>query len=127
MAIPYRTAKFKSTNILAIAILGSTAKFNSRQYFWLYSTPTHTHTHIHTCTETIVGVNKYKLEKEVPVEVLSIENSKVIAVQKAKLEKLHATRDKAAVEAALNTLTEAASGSGKTNAVMLKLAKWTID
>ena len=33
MAIPYRTAKFKSTNILAIAILGSTAKFNSRQYF----------------------------------------------------------------------------------------------
>ena len=27
-----RTAKFKSTNILAIAILGSTAKFNSHQY-----------------------------------------------------------------------------------------------
>ena len=36
MAIPYRTAKFKSTNILAIAILGSTAKFNARQYFRLY-------------------------------------------------------------------------------------------
>jgi hypothetical protein len=36
MAIPYRTAKFKSANILAIAILGSTAKFNSRQYFQLY-------------------------------------------------------------------------------------------
>ena len=33
MAIPYQTAKFKSTNILAIAILGSTAKFNSRQYY----------------------------------------------------------------------------------------------
>ena len=29
-------AKFKPTNILAIAILGSTAKFNSRQYFRLY-------------------------------------------------------------------------------------------
>ena len=28
MAIWYRTAKFKSANILAIAILGSTAKFN---------------------------------------------------------------------------------------------------
>ena len=37
MAIPYRTAKFKSANILAIAILGSTTKFNSRQYFRLYS------------------------------------------------------------------------------------------
>ena len=36
MAIPYRTAKFKSTNILIIAILGSTANFNSRQYFRLY-------------------------------------------------------------------------------------------
>ena len=31
MAITYRTA-----NILAIAILGSTAKFNARQYFRLY-------------------------------------------------------------------------------------------
>ena len=36
MAIPYRTAKFKSATILAIVILGSTAKFNSRQYFRLY-------------------------------------------------------------------------------------------
>lgn len=69
---------------------------------------------IHISAETIVGVNKYKLEKEVPVEVLSIDNSKVIAVQKAKLEKLHATRDKAAVEAALSALTECASGAGKT-------------
>ena len=31
-----QTAKFKSANILEIAILGSTAKFNSHQYFWLY-------------------------------------------------------------------------------------------
>ena len=38
MAIPYRTAKFKSANILSIAILGSTAKFNARQYFRLYGT-----------------------------------------------------------------------------------------
>ena len=36
MAIPYRTAKFNSANILAIAILGSTTKFNARQYFRLY-------------------------------------------------------------------------------------------
>ena len=34
MAILYRTAKFKSANILAIVILGSTAKFNSRQYIF---------------------------------------------------------------------------------------------
>ena len=36
MAIPYQTTKFKSTNNLEIAILGSTAKFNSHQYFQLY-------------------------------------------------------------------------------------------
>ena len=36
MAILYRTAKFKSANILVTAIWGSTAKFNSRQYFQLY-------------------------------------------------------------------------------------------
>ena len=37
MAIPYPTAKFKSANISAMAIWDPTAKFNSRQYFWLYS------------------------------------------------------------------------------------------
>ena len=37
VAIPYRTAKFKSASIFAMAIWGPTAKFNSRQYFWLYS------------------------------------------------------------------------------------------
>ena len=37
MVIPYRTAKFKSAYyILAILILDSTAKFNSRQCFRLY-------------------------------------------------------------------------------------------
>ena len=36
MGIQYRTTKFKSANILAIEILGSTAKFNSRQHFRLY-------------------------------------------------------------------------------------------
>ena len=37
MAIPYRTAKFKSASIVQIEILGSTIKFNSCQYFRLYS------------------------------------------------------------------------------------------
>ena len=43
MAIPYRTAKFKSTNIFAMAILGPTAKFNSHQYFRLYDMYTQGH------------------------------------------------------------------------------------
>ena len=36
MVIPYRTAKFKSANTFVIAVWNPTAKFNSRQYFWLY-------------------------------------------------------------------------------------------
>ena len=36
MAMPYRTAKFKSTNTFAMAIWGPTTKFNSRQDFQLY-------------------------------------------------------------------------------------------
>ena len=35
MTIPCQTTKFKIVNILVIAISGSTAKFNSRQYFRL--------------------------------------------------------------------------------------------
>ena len=53
MAIPYRTAKFKSANILAIAILGSTAKFNARQYFRLYGMlPYRSDVIIHAYTRT---------------------------------------------------------------------------
>ena len=36
MAIPYHTAKFKSTNGVKNVILVQTAKFNDRQYFRLY-------------------------------------------------------------------------------------------
>ena len=36
MAIPYRTAKFKSTNKFAMVIWDPTAKFDSHQYFQLH-------------------------------------------------------------------------------------------
>ena len=61
MATPYQTTKFKSTNILAITILGSTAKFNSRQYFRLYGNIiievlTQVAPYQHTVDELIRGV-----------------------------------------------------------------------
>ena len=37
MAIPYRTAKYKSANIFVMSIWGLTAKFNFRHYFRLYT------------------------------------------------------------------------------------------
>lgn len=57
---------------------------------------------------TIVGVNKYKLDKEAVTPVLEIDNVKVRNEQIATLEKIRATRDAAAVRDALSALTHAA-------------------
>ncbi len=63
--------------------------------------------------DVIVGVNKYKLKNEDPVEILSIDNMKVREGQIARLNKLRAERDAAKVQAALDALTQAAeSGQG---------------
>jgi methylmalonyl-CoA mutase len=63
--------------------------------------------------DVIVGVNKYKLAKEDPVETLSIDNVKVRDGQIARLKAIRASRDSAKVQAALDALTAAAeSGQG---------------
>ncbi|MFN4023053.1 MAG: methylmalonyl-CoA mutase [Hydrogenophilus thermoluteolus] len=64
--------------------------------------------------DAIVGVNKYRLEKEDhPVEVLEIDNRAVREKQIARLQQLRATRDNARVQAALAALTECArTGEG---------------
>ncbi|CAG0924930.1 unnamed protein product, partial [Notodromas monacha] len=63
--------------------------------------------------EVIVGVNKYRLEKEDPVEVLVIDNTKVRASQIEKLEQIKKSRDKNRAEAALKALEESArTGQG---------------
>ncbi|EFV9988217.1 methylmalonyl-CoA mutase [Shigella flexneri] len=56
----------------------------------------------------IVGVNKYKLDHEDETDVLEIDNVMVRNEQIASLERIRATRDDAAVTAALNALTHAA-------------------
>ncbi len=58
--------------------------------------------------QTVVGVNKYRLEQEPPVDVLKVDNAAVRAGQLAKLERLRADRDPEAVRAALNALTRGA-------------------
>jgi methylmalonyl-CoA mutase len=63
--------------------------------------------------DVIVGVNKYKLAKEDPVEILEVDNVKVRDAQIARLKKIKATRDTAAVQSALAALTQAAeTGEG---------------
>lgn len=58
--------------------------------------------------EVIVGVNKYRPDKEDPIDVLVIDNTKVCALQIEKLKKIKESRDKQKVEAALSAITECA-------------------
>ncbi|MDR1064684.1 MAG: methylmalonyl-CoA mutase [Azoarcus sp.] len=60
--------------------------------------------------DVIVGVNKYRLAKEDPVEILEIDNHAVREAQVARLAQIRATRDAAAVDAALAALTRCAEG-----------------
>ena len=62
--------------------------------------------------EVIVGVNKYRKEKEDQIDILEVDNDKVRASQIARLEHIRATRDGAAVEAALAELTRRATEGG---------------
>ncbi|RUL87296.1 methylmalonyl-CoA mutase [Tautonia sociabilis] len=63
--------------------------------------------------QTIVGVNKYVLEREEPVKVLKVDNRAVREAQVRRLAELRASRDQAAVDSALEALTEAArTGEG---------------
>mgnify|MGYP005854786877 CR=1 FL=1 len=60
--------------------------------------------------DVIVGVNKYRLEEETPIEIRDIDNSAVREAQVRALERIRSERDRAAVEAALARLTELAEG-----------------
>lgn len=57
-------------------------------------------------TQTIIGVNKYKLDKEEPIDILEIDNTAVREDQVRRLEVLREKRDEAKVKAALEALTE---------------------
>ncbi|ABU59908.1 methylmalonyl-CoA mutase [Roseiflexus castenholzii] len=69
--------------------------------------------HIDSGRETIVGVNKYRLPYEAPIEILEVDNTAVRQAQIERLKKLRAERDEARTQAALDALTRvAATGEG---------------
>ncbi|MGG0177925.1 methylmalonyl-CoA mutase [Gottfriedia acidiceleris] len=80
--------------------------------------------HIDSGKETIIGVNKYRLEKEDPLEVLEVDNTAVREAQILRLQELRASRDEAKVQAALSAITEAAeSGEGNLLALAIEAAR----
>jgi methylmalonyl-CoA mutase len=62
--------------------------------------------------EVIVGVNKYRKDKEDPIDILDVDNVAVRKSQIARLEKVRSERDDAACMAALDELTLCAQGGG---------------
>ncbi|WP_026582937.1 methylmalonyl-CoA mutase [Bacillus sp. J33] len=74
--------------------------------------------------EIIIGVNKYRLEKEDPIEILDIDNTAVRLKQIEKLEQLKASRDNEKVIDALDAITKAAeTGEGNLLELAVKAAR----
>ncbi len=74
--------------------------------------------------DVIVGVNKYRLDKEDPIEILEVDNTAVREAQVERLRKLKAERDQGEVQEILDRLTEAArSGSGNLLELSIEAAK----
>ena len=71
-------------------------------------------------TQTIVGVNKYRVDDEPMIDILKVDNGAVREAQIAKLRRLRAERDEARVTATLAALTGVAR-SGKGNLLTASL------
>ncbi|SDA32075.1 methylmalonyl-CoA mutase [Sphingomonas sp. NFR15] len=61
--------------------------------------------------DVIVGVNKYKLASEDPIDILDVDNHAVREAQIARIARVKAGRDEAACHAALDALREGAAGT----------------
>ncbi|MBL4807736.1 MAG: methylmalonyl-CoA mutase, partial [Rhodobacteraceae bacterium] len=62
--------------------------------------------------EVIVGVNKYRLDKEDPIDILDIDNVVVREAQVRRLQQVRSHRDQAACDASLAALEQAARSDG---------------
>ncbi len=78
-----------------------------------------TQARIDSCQQTIVGINKYRLEKEDPIDILEVDNTSVRLQQIERLNRLKKERDNNAVKAALAAITKCVE-TGKGN--LLELA-----
>jgi methylmalonyl-CoA mutase len=73
--------------------------------------------------EVIVGVNKYRLDKESVIDTRTIDNTEVRRQQIVRLERIKAERDPNKVEAALAALTEGARGDGNLLALSIEASR----
>ena len=83
-----------------------------------------TQARIDSGTQTIVGTNKYRLEKEDPIDILEVDNTAVREAQIRRLHELKANRNQAEVDAALAAITKCAeTGEGNLLELAVDAAK----
>ena len=74
--------------------------------------------------DTIVGINKYRLDHEDPIDTLEVDNTAVREAQLKRLAKLRAERNSEEVQAALDALTKCAeTGEGNLLALSIDAAR----
>ena len=74
--------------------------------------------------QKIIGLNEYRLEKEAPIDILAVDNTAVRESQIARLNELKASRDQAAVDAALAAITKCVeTGEGNLLELAVEAAK----
>ena len=65
-----------------------------------------TQARIDSGNQIIVGVNRFRLEKEAPIDILEVDNSAVRIQQIARLKELRANRNEADVQKSLDAITK---------------------
>ncbi|MEP9356704.1 methylmalonyl-CoA mutase [Xanthobacter sp. KR7-65] len=73
--------------------------------------------------QTVVGVNKFKPQRDRMIDVLKVENATVRAAQIDKLNRLRAERDQHEVDGKLEALTNGAAGNGNLLALAIDAAR----
>ncbi|HWH23066.1 MAG TPA: methylmalonyl-CoA mutase, partial [Allosphingosinicella sp.] len=71
----------------------------------------------------IVGVNRYRLESEPPIDILEVDNAKVRAGQIERIDRVRAGRNEAAAQAALDALRNGARGDANLLALSVEAAR----
>jgi methylmalonyl-CoA mutase len=73
--------------------------------------------------DVIVGVNKYRLAEEAPIDILEVDNARVRADQIRRIEKTRAERDAGRAAAALDALRAGAQGDANLLALCVEAAR----
>jgi methylmalonyl-CoA mutase len=123
--LTYELAKKAWAHIEEVERLGGMAKAISAGIpkMRIEEAAARTQARIDSGTQTIVGVNKFKVEGEAQIDILKVDNNSVRGQQVAKLVRLRAERDEKAVKSALADLTRGAKEGGNLLDLSVKAAR----